>query len=144
MKLHSPPPTWRSLMISFYLSSMQIFPSVQAALLTLVVFTLLKIGSSSSKTNSGMAQPGSSKFPIYVEEDVMAPKAHGTTPKPVMKNLRWNVNYETADRISSFNRHYAEQSGYWETTDFLNQVWFSTDLVTLNVPNVQGKCLYIG
>lgn len=69
-----------------------------------------------------MAQAGSSKFPIYVEEAVMAPKAHGSTPKPVMKNLRWNVNYETADRISSFNRHYAEQSGYWETTDFLNQV----------------------
>lgn len=68
-----------------------------------------------------MATDGS-KFPIYVEEDVMAPKAHGTAPKPVMKNLRWNVNYDTADRISCFNRHYAEHSGYWETTDFLNQV----------------------
>jgi len=109
---------------------MQIYPSVQVALFTLVVLNFLKIGSSSSKTNSGMAQSGSSKFPIYVQDDVMAPKAHGTTPKPVMKNLRWNVNYETADRISSFNRHYAEQSGYWETTDFLNQVRFSINLIT--------------
>eukprot|EP01032_Pedospumella_encystans_P012797 gene12796-14776_t len=71
----------------------------------------------------------------------MAPKAHGTTPKPVMKNLRWNVNYETADRISSFNRHYAEQSGYWETTDFLNQVDKNGEITFYD--SVTGKPLFI-
>jgi peptide methionine sulfoxide reductase MsrB len=49
----------------------------------------------------------------------MAPKAHGSSEKPVMKNLRWNVDYQTADRVCNFNRHYAEYSGYWTTTDFL-------------------------
>jgi hypothetical protein len=27
---------------------------------------------------------------------------------PVQKNLRWGCDRDTADRISNFNRHYAE------------------------------------
>lgn len=65
---------------------------------------------------------GESKYPVYIDEDVMSPKAHGTCEKPVMKNLRWNCDYETADRISCFNRHYAEHSGYWQSTSFLQEV----------------------
>jgi hypothetical protein len=49
----------------------------------------------------------------------MSPKAHGTTEKPVVKDLRWNCDYEVADRICCFNRHYAEYAGYWQTTDFM-------------------------
>lgn len=102
--------------------SMQIYFIAGVIFATSLAFTLFKMGSTSSNTKSGMSGAGESSYPIVAEENIMAPKAHGTTHKPVMKNLRWNVNYDTADRISSFNRHYAEQSGYWETTDFLNQV----------------------
>ncbi len=38
----------------------------------------------------------------------MSPKAHGTSEKPVMKDLKWGCDYDTADRICNFNRHYAE------------------------------------
>jgi hypothetical protein len=38
----------------------------------------------------------------------MSPKAHGTSSTPVQKDLRWGCDYDTADRICNFNRHYAE------------------------------------
>ena len=59
-----------------------------------------------------------SKYPLVGEEALMSKKAHGTCDKPVQKDLRWNCDFETADRICCFNRHYAEYSGYWvaETT----------------------------
>jgi hypothetical protein len=50
------------------------------------------------------------KLPILAEDTIMNEKAHGTSPAPVQKNLRWNCDYETADRICNFNRHYAEVS----------------------------------
>ena len=51
----------------------------------------------------------------------MSPKAHGTSPAPVQKDLRWNCDFSTADRICNFNRHYAEHAGYWTSTSFLNE-----------------------
>ena len=35
-------------------------------------------------------------------------------------SIRWNCDCDTADRISCFNRHYAEYSGYFETTSFVD------------------------
>lgn len=64
----------------------------------------------------------SAKYPVMAEEEIMSKKAHGTSDKPVMKNLRWNCDYDTADRICNFNRHYAEYAGYWQTTDFLKNL----------------------
>jgi hypothetical protein len=49
----------------------------------------------------------SGKLPVMAEEDVMSPKAHGTSEKPVQKNLRWNCDFDTADRICNFNRTYS-------------------------------------
>jgi hypothetical protein len=92
-----------------------------------------------------------SKYPIYCDESVMSEKKHGTSEKPVQSNLRWNCDFNTADRICNFvrsflcgtshvyainadvfsdtsaffsfqNRHYAEYAGYWQTTDFLKYV----------------------
>ena len=54
-------------------------------------------------------------------EDIMKPKAHGTSATPVQKDLRWNCDAQTADRICNFNRHYAEFAGYWEQTSFLKE-----------------------
>ena len=62
---------------------------------------------------------GNNHYPIYADESVMNPKAHGTSATPVQQNLRWNCDYASADRICNFNRHYAEHAGYWQTTDFL-------------------------
>jgi hypothetical protein len=50
----------------------------------------------------GKANTG--QYPIYSGEDVMSQKAHGTSEKPVQKDLRWNCDGETADRICNFNR----------------------------------------
>jgi len=58
-------------------------------------------------------------LPISAKEEVMSQKGHGTSEKPVMKNLRWGSDYETADNICNFNRHYAERAGYWQSTKFL-------------------------
>ena len=62
------------------------------------------------------------KLPIVADESVMSPKSHGTSEKPVMKDLKWGCDYDTADRICNFNRHYAEFAGYWSTTKYLEEV----------------------
>jgi hypothetical protein len=46
----------------------------------------------SSSANTG-------KYPIVAEESAMSKKAHGTSEKPVMKDLRWSCDFDTADRI---------------------------------------------
>jgi len=61
-------------------------------------------------------------LPIMADEEVMSQKSHGTSDKPVMKNLRWGCDYDTADRICNFNRHYAERAGYWESTVFIESL----------------------
>mmetsp|Transcript_18544 Transcript_18544/g.33602 ORF Transcript_18544/g.33602 Transcript_18544/m.33602 type:complete len:195 (+) Transcript_18544:327-911(+) len=52
---------------------------------------------------------------------IMSPKRHGTSNTPVQQDLRWNCDVATADRICNFNRHYAEHSGYWRTTSFIQE-----------------------
>lgn len=39
-----------------------------------------------------------SQYPVYADESVMKPKAHGTSEKPVQSKLRWNCDFDTADR----------------------------------------------
>lgn len=106
-------------------------------------FTLLGLGVTSSvQTSLGFVAPSvrtagkssqrqlfnffgtasSSKYPVVADEALMSDKAHGTSDKPVQKDLRWNCDFETADRICNFNRHYAEYAGYWQTTDFLKSL----------------------
>jgi peptide methionine sulfoxide reductase MsrB len=51
----------------------------------------------------------------------MTKKSHGTSNAPVQQDLRWNCDVATADRICNFNRHYAERSGYWQSTSFLQE-----------------------
>eukprot|EP00640_Fibrocapsa_japonica_P007034 CAMPEP_0113944916 /NCGR_PEP_ID=MMETSP1339-20121228/37780_1 /TAXON_ID=94617 /ORGANISM="Fibrocapsa japonica" /LENGTH=162 /DNA_ID=CAMNT_0000950279 /DNA_START=30 /DNA_END=515 /DNA_ORIENTATION=- /assembly_acc=CAM_ASM_000762 len=58
---------------------------------------------------------------IMGTEELMSEKQHGTCVAPPQDNLRWGCSQDTASRISCFNRHYAERSGYWETTRFLQE-----------------------
>lgn len=51
---------------------------------------------------------------------LMAPKDHGTCIEPVETNLRWKADRKTADKISCYNRFYAEFAGYFEETSFLS------------------------
>jgi hypothetical protein len=57
------------------------------------------------------------KLPVVASEEVMSKKSHGTSEKPVMKELRWSCDYEVADRICNFNRHYAEYAGTYNDYD---------------------------
>lgn len=82
-----------------------------------------------------------SKYPIKADESVMSQKAHGTTEKPVMKNLKYGCDWDTADRICCFNRHYAEFSGYWLETNFMNEVDKTTE--TTYYDSVTGKPLFV-
>lgn len=87
----------------------------------------------------GSASTG--EYPIMAEDSVMSQKAHGTSEKPVQKGLRWNCDYETADRICNFNRHYAEFAGYWQTTDFLKSLKDEEQPVKF-YDSVTGKLLF--
>ena len=64
------------------------------------------------------ASSSASGYPIYGPESIMARKAHGTCPKGVQLNLRWGCDQSLADRITCYNRHWAENFGYWLDTDF--------------------------
>ncbi|MGK3745445.1 MAG: peptide methionine sulfoxide reductase MsrB [Bacillariaceae sp.] len=83
----------------------------------------------------------SSEYPIMAEESVMSQKGHGTSQSPVQKELRWNCDNETADRICNFNRHYAEFGGYWESTTFLSSVK-DTDQPINFYDSVTGELLF--
>ena len=72
----------------------------------------------------------------------MSPKAHGTSPQPVQKNLRWGCDWGTADRICSFNRHYAEHSGYWANIkEFFAEMEKNEEITFYD--SVTGKPLFI-
>eukprot|EP01033_Poteriospumella_lacustris_P006836 gene6836-4924_t len=71
----------------------------------------------------------------------MSKKQHGTCSQPVQSHLRWSCDVDTADRICCFNRHYAEHSGYWETTSFLSEVDGSKEITFYD--SVTGKPLFI-
>eukprot|EP00967_Tisochrysis_lutea_P048220 scaffold58874_cov33-Tisochrysis_lutea.AAC.2 len=75
------------------------------------------------------------------DESLMAPKAHGTTATPVQQQLRWNVDRSTADRICSFNRHYAEYSGYYKNTDFIKSIQDAGEVTYYD--SVSGKPLFV-
>jgi hypothetical protein len=64
----------------------------------------------------GSNKAASSEYPIYAEEAAMAPKAHGTSPAPVQKDLLWDCDYETADRICNFNRYVTVKTTLEEVT----------------------------
>ena len=79
---------------------------------------------------------------VMGEESIMAPKEHGTSTKPVGK-LRWGCKEDLADRICSYNRHYAENGGYWErSTTFLSDEEQSAGDTTF-YDSVTGKPLFI-
>ena len=88
------------------------------------------------------AQPNVGGKLVRGNEDIMAQKAHGTTQTPVQTNLRWDVQRDTADKICSFNRHYAEYSGYFRNVpQFLDECKKGQEIVYYD--SVTGKPLFV-
>lgn len=58
---------------------------------------------------------------VIGDESIMSEKSHGTSDTPVQQELRWNCDRKVADNICNFNRHYAEHSGYFTSTNFLEK-----------------------
>ena len=54
-------------------------------------------------------------------EDLMRPTAYGTCAAPFPAALRWGADVGTGRQICCYNRHWAEEWGYWETTPFADQ-----------------------
>lgn len=81
---------------------------------------------------------------VMGDESLMSPKAHGTSATPVQTELRWGCDYETADRICNYNRHYAEYAGYWTTTSFVTDAksMKSGEEITFYDSNT-GKALFV-
>ena len=64
----------------------------------------------------------------------------GTSDSPVQSNLRYNVDNNLADKITNYNRRFAEFSGYFRTTSWLQDV--NKNEVTTYYDSVTGKPLF--
>ena len=100
-------------------------------------------GITATTTSLGMFGKKSYAAPCVMgDESIMSKKAHGTSATPVQKDLRWNCDYDTADRICNFNRHYAEYAGYWTTTTFVSDAKATEGEITFYDSNT-GKPLFV-
>ena len=79
---------------------------------------------------------------VYGDESIMAPKAHGTSEAPVQSDLLYGVSNKLADRITNYNRHFAEIGGYFESTDLEKVVLEAKEPVTF-YDSVTGKPLFV-
>mmetsp|Transcript_27797 Transcript_27797/g.49078 ORF Transcript_27797/g.49078 Transcript_27797/m.49078 type:complete len:168 (+) Transcript_27797:98-601(+) len=86
------------------------------------------------------AKKETKKGPVAGDESLMSQKKNGTADKPPMKPLRWACDWETANRICCFNRHYAEHSGYFRTTKWPKEV--AQDKPTIYYDCISGKPLF--
>jgi hypothetical protein len=78
---------------------------------------------------------------VYGNESIMSPKAHGTTETMVQDDLLYGADKKLADRICSYNRHFAEMSGYYRSTNFEDVVLNSKQPITF-YDSVTGKPLF--
>jgi peptide methionine sulfoxide reductase MsrB len=76
------------------------------------------------------------------DESIMVSKEHGTSKQPVQDNLMYGVSNQLADRISSYNRHFAEMGGYFESTNWEEAVLQAKGPVTF-YDSVTGKPLFV-
>jgi peptide methionine sulfoxide reductase MsrB len=79
---------------------------------------------------------------VLGDESIMRTKANGrSTEGPCQASLLWGCDASTADRICTRNRHYAEHSGYFRTTTFMDEV--DRERETTYYDSVSGKPLFI-
>lgn len=87
------------------------------------------------------------QLPVVAKaEDIMHPKAHGTSHQPVQTDLQWGMDAKEADRICNFNRRFAEYKG--TATNLLNflsrqqQEQSNETIVTKFYDSVTGHLLF--
>ena len=83
---------------------------------------------------------------VYGDDSIMSQKEHGTTASPVQPDLRYGVSNKLADKISSYNRVFAEMGGYFEGTTFEKEVReqvASTGNPVTFYDSVSGKPLFV-
>jgi|EP00505_MAST-04D_sp_SCG-Rhode-Island_P001954 peptide methionine sulfoxide reductase MsrB len=77
-------------------------------------------------------------------EELMLAKQYGTCVAEVEPQLLWKCDRELANRISCFNRHYAEHSGYFQSTEFPSYATsLESDKKITFYDSVTGKPLFI-
>jgi len=110
-------------------------------LFSIVLITLAII--SMGVEHSTSTDHNGSKFPVVGSDQIMNKKAHGTCDKGVMNNLRWKCDKELADKISCYNRHYAEHSGYfWKDSNFMDYVKLNKEDKITFYDSVSGKPIF--
>ena len=77
----------------------------------------------------------------FGDESIMDQKDHGTSAVPVQESLRYGVSRKLADRISNYNRRFAELGGYFQETSFEDVVRAANGPVTFYDSNT-GKALF--
>lgn len=80
--------------------------------------------------------------PVFAGEEIMSQKEHGTSSKPVQSDLLYGVNNNLADKISNFNRQFAEPAGYFRSTSFEELVMNAKEPITF-ADSVTGKPLFV-
>jgi peptide methionine sulfoxide reductase MsrB len=86
-------------------------------------------------------KPVDGEYPVMGTESIMSEKEHGTSSTPVQEELRYGCDHKLADRICNFNRHYAEFSGYFLRTSWLEEIDHSGEATTYFDSNT-GKALF--
>ena len=83
----------------------------------------------------------SSQFPFRGDESIMTPKDHGTSSSPVQSKLKYGVDLKLADRICNYNRRWAENAGYFQSTSMLTDLDPSKENTFYD--SVTGKPLFV-
>lgn len=79
----------------------------------------------------------------FGDESLMSPKAHGTSDSPVQDELLYGVSRKLADKICNFNRHFAENGGYFLKTTFEDEVLAAGGKPLTFYDSVTGKPLFV-
>ena len=82
-----------------------------------------------------------SQYPVRGDESIMNPKDHGTSALPVQSKLKYGVDLKLADRICNYNRRWAENAGYFQSTSLLADIDPSKE--TTFYDSVTGKALFV-
>lgn len=80
--------------------------------------------------------------PVLGDESIMSPKTHGTSETPVQESLRYEVSTKLADKITNYNRRFAEMGGYFRSTTFEDEVRNANGPITFYDSN-SGKPLFV-
>jgi len=99
-------------------------------------------GMLSANVVNAAVTPGG-KIQYGKDEDIMFQKSHGTSDAPVQSDLLYGVSNKLADKICNFNRHFAENGGYFENTEFETIVRKNGNNPTTFYDSVTGKALFV-